>query len=175
MKCSNCKTNPIKYPNLKLCNSCYKRINSRNSHHKDGTWSKYSNRCKDCRTDRVTHWAWGFCHNCYKRNYRKWQKAGKTSKQIRGLLKKVIETRKRCELCLSTKTYTYSGTELPVCYTHFQEWRQTVPCDGCGKPCLENAIETENDNILYWWHYPCWERACSTTQIEQLKALASAL
>lgn len=176
MNCSNCQSKLLKGHAKGLCKNCYALINSKNTRLANGKWSKYSPACKECHRNDIPHKSWGFCGTCCMRKTRAYKKAGHSSKQIASILKRTqSETSRRCELCGSDRIYSYSGTYLPVCYTHFQDWRKTVPCDGCGQPAGENAIETENDNILYWWHYSCWETACTREQMEQLKAIAQAL
>lgn len=179
MKCKQCQTKEINnYPNSQLCDTCFKRNDSRNQFRKDGKWSIYADQCKSCNSNQDPHKSWGFCNTCYQRNKRKLQREGQPIEKIREWFKKYkkVKVKRACEICGSTRLYSYGGsTELPVCFEHYYDWRKHVPCDGCGTPCTENAVDTEDDNgIVYWWHFKCWERACSTEQKEQLLALTTA-
>lgn len=179
MKCTVCKTKPIELPKAQMCLTCYKRIESRNQFRTDGKWSKYSDRCKECKSNQYPHHSWGFCDTCYMRIKRRLLRQGLTIAEVRIRFKKKVDTQRRyrmCQICGTDKLYSYGGsTEIPVCFEHYYEWRKTVPCDGCGQPCTENAVDTEDNGIVYWWHFTCWERACSTEQKEQLLALTTAL
>lgn len=180
MKCSVCKTNNVQLPKAQLCDPCYKRIDSRNLLRKDGRWSIYADKCKECSNNKDPHKAWGFCNTCYKRNLRKMHRQGLPteiiSKKLKEFQPKIVKVKRMCQVCGSHTLYNYGGgTELPVCFAHYYEWRKEVSCDGCGQPCVENAVDTEDDNgIVYWWHFKCWERACSTEQKEQLLSLTTA-
>lgn len=65
---------------LERCQTCYKRLNSRNTHLQDGRWSEYSKSCVDCKTTEKPHHAKGRCGTCRSRVSRAFKKVKPSTK-----------------------------------------------------------------------------------------------